>query len=433
MSENIPTIPGYRIQRLLARGGMAEVFLAEQESLSREVAIKIMDGHAGDKEFTERFLQEAKLVASFKHPHIITIYDFGILEDGRLYLSMEYVEGGDLDERLKTELTKEESLRVLRETAAALLFVHDKGIVHRDIKPANILFRQDGSVVLTDFGIAKQEDNEVSLTRTGTTVGSPAYCSPEQAQGQPLDLRSDIYSLGVVLLEMLMGANPYKSDSFMNTSINHIQMPTPQLSGKLSAYQHLANKMLAKEPSQRFSNITELLAGLDESKFTAVAATANRWVRLFKIKPGSWMKMTGVLVALLVFVFLVAAVKQKMAMGRVINPLLEQAEMRMEENKLVSPRKDSALYYYSQVLEHDPGNSAAENGLEDIVEFYLAEIEKAVEQGDGYRQIKNIERGLLADPDNEELLAMRDQYNATRGSATKALNKLGKKIDNLFN
>lgn len=244
---------------MVAKGGMAEVYLAEQISLGRKVAIKVLDPKSDDPEFANRFFQEARLVAQLNHPSVITIYDFGPLEGGRLFLSMEYLEGGDLEARLKKgEMSEQKALHILQELADVLLFVHSKGIVHRDIKPANILFRQNGSLVLTDFGIAKKVNNDVNMTQAGMAVGSPAYSSPEQAQGLTLDARADIYSVGVVFLELLTGANPYKSDTFIDTAIRHIQMEIPRLDHKLTQYQPLLEIMLSKKPDERFNSMQEL-------------------------------------------------------------------------------------------------------------------------------------------------------------------------------
>ncbi len=263
MTEQL-NIPGYRIERLIAKGGMAEVYLAEQLSLGREVAIKVMDSHAGDKDFAERFLHEARLVAALNHSNLVTIYDFGQLEGGRLFLSMEYLQGGDLEERLTQGVSEEMAIRVLRELVNALKFVHSKGIIHRDIKPANILFRQDDTLVLTDFGIAKTINNDVGLTQAGMIVGSAAYGSPEQMQGLTLDTRTDIYSVGVLFLEMLTGSNPFKADTFVNTAMNHIQLDIPRLQGKQARFQPLLNKMLGKTPKERFASM-ELLSGMLET------------------------------------------------------------------------------------------------------------------------------------------------------------------------
>jgi serine/threonine-protein kinase PpkA len=264
MTDTTPLhIHGYRIERLLARGGMAEVYLAEQLSLGREVAIKVMDAHTGDHDFAERFLHEARLVAALNHTNLVTIYDFGQLSGGRLFLSMEYLQGGDLEERLTRGIPEDTAVRILRELVNALRFVHSKGIIHRDIKPANILFRQDGTLVLTDFGIAKTINNDVGLTQAGMIVGSAAYGSPEQMQGLTLDTRTDIYSVGVLFLEMLTGKNPFKAETFVNTAMNHIQLDIPRLQGNQARFQPLLNKMLGKTPKERFASMDDLSTALD--------------------------------------------------------------------------------------------------------------------------------------------------------------------------
>jgi serine/threonine protein kinase len=256
-------IKGYRIERLLARGGMAEVYLAEQLSLGREVAIKVMDSHAGDPDFAERFLHEARLLAALNHANLVTIYDFGQLDGGQLFLSMEYLQGGDLEQRLEKGIPEAQAMRIVRELVSALRFVHGKGIIHRDIKPANILFREDGTLVLTDFGIAKTINNDVGLTQAGMIVGSAAYGSPEQMQGLTLDARTDIYSVGVVLLEMLTGHNPFRADTFVNTAMNHIQLNIPRLPAQFAHLQPILNKMLGKTPKERYASMEQLQEALE--------------------------------------------------------------------------------------------------------------------------------------------------------------------------
>ena len=276
MSDETPlNIPGYRLSHLLGRGGMAEVYLAEQLSLGRMIAIKIMDPHLSDKEFTKRFLKEARMVATMNHANIITIYDFGKLENDKLFLCMEYLEGGDLEHRLHKGLDIREALHILKELASGLRFVHSKGVVHRDIKPANILFRSDGSVVLTDFGIAKEVNNDVGLTQAGMMVGSASYASPEQVKGLSVDARTDIYSLGVLFVEMLTGSNPYKTDTFLQTAMNHLQMDTPVLPPASQPFQGLVNRMLAKKPDERYANMDQLLKDINATT-SATAAPIPR-------------------------------------------------------------------------------------------------------------------------------------------------------------
>lgn len=263
MTETL-TIPGHKIERMLAKGGMAEVYLAEQLSLGRKVAIKVMDANTSDAEFAERFLHEARLVAALNHTNLITIYDFGQLNGGKLFLSMEYLQGGDLEERLVNGIPEKMALHILRQLASVLRFVHSHNIAHRDIKPANILFRGDNTLVLTDFGIAKEINNDVGLTQAGMVVGSAAYSSPEQMQGMSLDTRTDMYSLGVLLLEMLTGTNPFKADTFINTAMNHIQMDVPRLTGHQARFQPLLDNMLAKKPAERFASMAVLMEALDK-------------------------------------------------------------------------------------------------------------------------------------------------------------------------
>ncbi|HAW60953.1 MAG TPA: serine/threonine protein kinase, partial [Pseudomonas sp.] len=262
MTHRMLEIPGYRLHKRLGKGGMAEVYLATQLSLDREVAVKVLL-RTEDAAFTERFIQEGHIVASLRHPAIITIHDIGQIADGRHYLAMEYLGGGDLAQHRGIVFSPARALDIIRQLAGGLAVVHDGGLVHRDVKPANILFRDDGSVVLTDFGVAKAVELDNELTHFGIAVGSPAYSSPEQAQCQPLDARSDIYSLGVILAEMLTGANAFRASSYPQTVLNHLQMPLPQLPPALAPYQPLLDRMLAKQPDERFGNCRELLAAID--------------------------------------------------------------------------------------------------------------------------------------------------------------------------
>ncbi|HIE84450.1 MAG TPA: serine/threonine protein kinase, partial [Dehalococcoidia bacterium] len=195
-------IQGYTIKHEIGKGGMATVYLATQESLHRDVVLKLLDDvQMGDSDLGERFLAEGRILASLKHPNIITIYDIGIAND-QLYISMEYIQGGDLKQRLELPVSAEEALDYLSQVSSALGEAHKHGIVHRDVKPANILFADNDTPILTDFGIAKEVDTEHDLTSTGIFLGSPNYVSPEQADGQKIDGRADIYSLGCILAKV---------------------------------------------------------------------------------------------------------------------------------------------------------------------------------------------------------------------------------------
>jgi serine/threonine-protein kinase PpkA len=187
-------IPGYQIERELGRGGMAIVYLALQESLHRHVALKVIKPIlTSDEEFAQRFLREGRIIAQLSDPHIVTVYDIAS-HDNTYYLSMEYLPGGNLQQRIREGLPLGEALPVARAIAGALHYAHRRGIIHRDIKPQNILFRENGEPVLTDFGIAKTLGTTTVMTRTGLSIGTPRYMSPEQIRGQAVDTRADLYS-----------------------------------------------------------------------------------------------------------------------------------------------------------------------------------------------------------------------------------------------
>jgi len=253
-------IPGYIIQREIGKGGMATVYLAIQESLDRPVVLKILDQLQSDKaeDMAERFIAEGRILASLNHPNIITIYDIGITNH-LLYISMEYVHGGDLKERMELPISPDEALDYLAKISSALGEAHKHGIVHRDVKPANILFRDENTPLLTDFGIAKQVNLDNDLTSTGIFLGSPNYVSPEQADGLTIDGRADIYSLGCIFYEMLTGDKPYTSSSIIDIVIQHKQAPIPTLPPEYAEFQHLLNHMLAKKRDERIADADDLI------------------------------------------------------------------------------------------------------------------------------------------------------------------------------
>lgn len=263
-------IPGYQFERLLGRGGMAAVYLAIQESFGREVAIKVLEPtQAKAENFSERFLREAKIVSRLSHPNIVTVYDVGI-HKGYHYYSMEYVDGPNLKEALPA-LSLKHKLRIIKDVARALDFAGKKGYVHRDVKPENIMLRKsDGHVVLTDFGIARGDD--LSMTQTGKAIGTPHYMSPEQTKGLSVDPRSDIYSLGVVLFQMLSGHVPYDADSAIAVGIKHLSTPIPSLPPDMKIFQPIINTSLSKDPGHRYQSAGELIAALDAITPQQIAA-----------------------------------------------------------------------------------------------------------------------------------------------------------------
>jgi hypothetical protein len=264
MSEAI-AIPGYSIERKLGRGGMAAVYLAIQQSFQREVALKVMSPLLNsDPSFTTRFMREARIVAHMHHASIVPVFDVGEHQPHH-YLSMEYLSGGDLKQRiLQGTCNAQFAVNVCIAVSSALDLAHRKGFIHRDVKPENILFREDGTPVLTDFGIARSLDAGTSLTMAGMLVGTPSYMSPEQVKGLEVDGRSDLYSLGIVLYEMLTGGVPFRADSTLSVALKHLTEPLPKLPPELAQFQPILDRMTAKERDARFATGADVVQALRE-------------------------------------------------------------------------------------------------------------------------------------------------------------------------
>ena len=262
MTETI-TIPGYSIARKLGQGGMASVYLATQHSFERDVALKIMSPLLNsDPSFAARFKREARIVAQLSHASIVPVFDVGEHQSCH-YLSMEYLSGGDLKQRLlQGEHDLSLALNVCIALSGALDVAHRKGFVHRDIKPENVLFREDGTPVLTDFGIARALDSGRSMTLAGMLVGTPDYMSPEQVKGLELDGRSDLYSLGIVFFEILTGGVPFKADSNLSVALKQLGEPLPALPAEYAAYQEFLDCLTAKDREQRFASGAEVVRAL---------------------------------------------------------------------------------------------------------------------------------------------------------------------------
>ncbi|AZF55789.1 Serine/threonine protein kinase PpkA [Pseudomonas sp. R4-34-07] len=269
-------IPGYDIEGEIGEGAMANVYLATQRSLERKVALKVMAAAlAADPSFCERFLREGKTLARLSHPHTVTIHDIGNVDE-LYYMAMEYLPNGTLKERIAAGLTPEQGVTLIRQIASALGYAHAQGLVHRDVKPANILFRADGTAVLSDFGIAKSLDDRTQFTQAGFAVGTPSYMSPEQARGQEIDGRADLYALGVVLYEILVGELPYRGTDALSTALAHLTEPLPELPVHHGRYQEVLRKLLAKDPAERFADADALLRALDNLPAESPEATLVR-------------------------------------------------------------------------------------------------------------------------------------------------------------
>ncbi len=245
-------IKGYQIQGILAKGGMATIYLALQESLQRHVALKVLSPKL-DTSILEHFLDESRIIASLKHPNIIPVFDVGRV-GMHFYHAMEYIEGGDLELKITQGIDHNTALEIVIELSDALHLVHSKGIIHGDIKPANIVFRSDGSPVLTDFGISKRTTALTEVDQEENIFASPSYASPELMLGEQFDKTVDIYSLGIVLYEMLIGEKPFQGKTQAEMVTSHIQDTIPSLPKEMQALQPLINGMLAKNKNDRISD-----------------------------------------------------------------------------------------------------------------------------------------------------------------------------------
>jgi len=259
-------VRGHRCLRRLAAGGSSSVFLAQCERSGQQRVLKIFrhvpDVIEGSTTF-DRFLREYQLVAHLEHPNVARIYDIGVADD-HIFLAMEYFPGGDLRTHMHAPMQWRKALGYLRQLAAALDALHAIGVLHRDIKPGNVLLRGDGSVAFIDFGIARQLGLDSEITGEGAIFGTPHYMSPEQGHGLPLDARSDLYSLGVMLYEMLTGEKPYVADTPLAVIYQHAHAPLPTLPAAAEHLQPLLDSLLAKRPADRPGSARELVARIEE-------------------------------------------------------------------------------------------------------------------------------------------------------------------------
>src|ERR687898_395291 len=257
----------YEIQRGIARGGMAEVYLARDQLLDRPVAVKVLfDEYARDPSFVERFRREAQSAAGLNHPNIVAIYDWG-QERGTYFIVMEYVRGRSLRDVIQVNgpFSPRRTAEIGAEIAGALEFAHRNGVVHRDVKPGNVLLTADGDVKVTDFGIARAGTGE-ALTQTGAVMGTATYFSPEQAQGLPVDGRSDVYSLGVVLYEMVTGAPPFTGESPVAVAYKHVreepEPPAARAPDLPPDLEHIILAAMTKDPDSRYQTADALRTDL---------------------------------------------------------------------------------------------------------------------------------------------------------------------------
>jgi eukaryotic-like serine/threonine-protein kinase len=264
-------IRGHRCIRQVGSGGMCTIYLAESERAGTLVVLKVFNQVPDVSERIvsfDRFLQEYEIVAGLKHQNIVRIYDLGVADD-HAYIAMEHFPCGDLRQRMKTPLLPLTALKYLEQIASALHAIHSVGVLHRDLKPANVMLRTDGSLCLIDFGLAKANEMQVSLTGTREIFGTPYYMSPEQGHAEEIDGRSDLYSLGVMFYEMLTGHKPYTGATAMEVIYKHKRAELPQIAPQYAEFRELLLRLLAKSPADRFQSAGALLEAISAFKIPA--------------------------------------------------------------------------------------------------------------------------------------------------------------------
>ncbi|HEY4872902.1 MAG TPA: protein kinase [Steroidobacteraceae bacterium] len=262
-------IPRYRILKTIGESEKAVVYLATSLELKRDVALKVSTVIGDDASEPQLLAREREALAAIRHPAIVEIHDYGS-RAGHEYLAMDYFSRGDLKARLRQGVSEQDALRYVGEIAAALRVVHDAGIVHRDLKPANVMLRENDAIVLIDFGLARQLGGNLKSTRTGVLRGSPYYMSPEQAMGEELDARSDLYSLGIIYFELLTGKRPYAGQSAIEVLEQHVNAPVPRLPESLAHHEALVTRLLAKDRAERTADAHEVMQAIAAARATGM-------------------------------------------------------------------------------------------------------------------------------------------------------------------
>mgnify|MGYP003373206362 CR=1 FL=1 len=420
-------VPGYTIVRKIGEGGMATVYLAVQQSLGRRVALKVIKStQINDSNFNDRFLKEGRIIAQFQHPQIITIYDFGS-NGPHSYFSMEFLPEGTLAQHIERGLSPERALEIIKSVSGALAYAHRRGVIHRDIKPQNILFRQDGTPVLSDFGIAKIVDaDDTQLTAPGLAIGSPVYMSPEQITGKPLDSRSDLYSLGIVFYEMLVREPPYRADDVISIAMMHCTQPLPRLPDGLGRFQPVLQKLLAKTPAERFETAEQLIDALDHPESSASLRNLIDTARMDQTLGGAlFSKKSGLIGGLSLLAMLVGG-GVYLALNRQPVDSYEQLALKHFQNGEFTQSLE--LVKLGLAASPEDGRLLA---LRERAERYrsaadlLEQARQNRRDGSFEQGLRRVEDGLRQVPDHGELLALRQalqtQLRERQGEADRLL------------
>ncbi|HEX4857475.1 MAG TPA: protein kinase [Usitatibacteraceae bacterium] len=284
----MPLIPGYEVISPLGEGGMGHVYLANRLAGGERCALKVLtlidEGH-GQTQQVARFLDERAMLARVDHPSVAKVIDHGICEN-HIYIAMEYFACGDLKLAMARGLSMQTALGYVRQIAEGLGAVHAKGIIHRDIKPANVMLRNDGSLALVDFGIAKELSADKTMTIDGELIGTPHYMSPEQIEARALDARSDLYSLGALMFELLTGRRPFNADRIEGVLMQHVHAPRPVLPDALSILQPVIDRLMAVSPKDRYANVDAFLRDFAVVEMLRFGGDSNVVKATFGAVPG---------------------------------------------------------------------------------------------------------------------------------------------------
>ena len=408
----LPEIRGYRLLRALNHGGMSTVFLAEQVAPSREVAIKVVAPHAlSDEVSRRRFENEIRTIARLEHPHVVRINELGRTSDGLPYYTMPYLPRGHLGQRSfrlpDGSADEARVIEVLRDLLTALRYAHSRGVVHRDVKAENVLFDEAERPLLADFGVALRRGYGPRVTAAGLAVGSTAYMAPEQARGEEVDGRADLYSLGVLAWEMLTGELPYRAADALSMAVMHAQDPIPRLPPGLRHWQRFMNCALAKVPVDRFEDAAEMEAKLDRierrGRWQRAAAGFERAAaRLRGVPRLAWagatltaVVATGVLLAngrdnagFLVAGTPAVAEASSDPIEAMLRPLqetplqvaLEQARRQMRDRELTAPEGANAYGSVLQAWQAEPGSPQVVEAATSLADLLSAELLVALDR-----------------------------------------------------
>lgn len=442
--NNYPELPGYTIVKEIGRGGMSNVYYARQHNFDMDVALKVMDTSLlRNPEFGVRFFEEARTMKKLHHNHVVAVNDVG-QHDSYYYLSMEFLGGGDLKSHIQQGLSIADGVRIIGEIGDALDYIHQRGYVHRDIKPENVLFRADDTAVLTDFGIARAVEGSNHLTKTGMVIGTPNYMSPEQAKGLTVDYRSDIYSLGVLLFEVLSGELPFKGDSSVSVGIKHIIEPVPTLPESVIRFQPVVDQAMAKQPEERYQSCREMAEALrlvesrQDSEGSTVwipsatveeAATGERTASRTLVDSLTslthqrlpWLLGGSALVVLAASAVLfwptgdTSLPEAPLLSEQVSNDTLAAADRYVDNGRLAEAEAS-----YRTVLALDVTNTRAQSGLRRLGEVYLTQAQLELGRGNFDESSQLLAGVLRVYPDHPQLNAVQSQIQTQSFAASEA-------------